>query len=284
MFSLRLLRQKLTKADCEHVDTYYDDTKVTEINNWAFLRMDYHYWKPEYRNMQLGTKYARQTVDQLGAWGSNFLFGLLWRYSFDFTTAIRDSVMSNPAVDTADDGKKVSLAVHSRHVMTWDRGCNLTLEKDSVMNLLDQHRQQSNETLPEKIPCQVTILSDRECTVERLKVWLDWKLNCTAVAVEHQAVDPRFREHGPFSGAGFFQDMLLAGLTVRDGMAGSLEPADGNRWRSSSELIEESIAYYRTMNYFKAGGNPKNLRQMYWTNVEHVGPTYGLINQEALKR
>ena len=71
-----------------------------------------------------------------------------------------------------------------------------------------------------------------------------------------------FKEHGPFSGSGFFQDMLLAGMTVQDAMIGSLEPTDGHRWRSSSELIEEQITYYRDMNNWQRGRNPQSMPEL----------------------
>jgi hypothetical protein len=241
--------------------------------------MDYFYWMEDLRNMQLGTQYARDTVEQLGAWGSPFLFGLLWRHSFDFAPPIRKAVMANPTVQASNHNNQLTVAIHSRHTHPKDTGCDIKQEQDGMRNILRQYRKQRETMLGKvndksKIPCQMTLLSDRTCTIDSMKEWLNHELGCDSVTAQHEAVDATFREHGPFSGDGFFRDMLMAGLTVRDGMIGSLEPADGHRWRSSSELIEESIAYYRTMHYIQSGRDPKDLPEMILSTVTRDIPTF----------
>ena len=275
-------QQKLESS--EFVDIIYNNQLVVDIHPWAFLRMDYHYWMEEFQHMQLGTRYARETVQTLGEWGSQFLFGLLWRYSFDFSVPVRDSVLANPAVRDSDHDEKLTVAMHSRHTYPNDAGCNISQEQDGMREILQQFQSQQALADGQAIPCQVTLLSDRTCTIDSMKEWLDQELGCESVMAQHDTVDAVFSEHGPFSGAGFFQDMMMAGLTVRDGMIGSLEPSDGNRWRSSSELVEEAIAYHRTMHYFKSGHDPKNLPSMFFSTVIRDIPTFGGKPLVPLKR
>ena len=269
----------------------YNNETVVDIHRWAFLRMDYFYWKPELIPVQLGTEYAQQAVRDLGAWGSDALFGLLWRYAFDFSQPIRESVMSHPALQQQqhdNNNPRLSLAIHSRHAIPSDTGCNLTLEQQGILDILQQHQQQqspSTMSLTKKhSPCQVTIVSDRSCTVEQLANWVKNTLGCQAIIMQHQVIKSVVKEHGPFSRAGFFQDMLLAGMTARDGMVGSLEPADGNRWRSSSELVEELIAYYRTMEHYAAGQDPRQLKALYWSTVIRGTRFLELIQQNDLEK
>ncbi|GKY99974.1 hypothetical protein MPSEU_000951000 [Mayamaea pseudoterrestris] len=271
----------------EFVDTYYQNKLVVDIHPWAFLRMDYHYWMPDLVDLQLETSYAREAVAKLGAWGSEFLFGLLWRYSFDYAAPIRNSVERHADFiqETLDDST-LTFAMHSRHIHSSDKGCNTTLERNAVKEILQQHSKSNMSAIAivqgrKPTPCQITLLSDRICTIDRTKEWLEGFLGCKAVTAQHDAVDATFSEHGPFSGAGFFRDMLLAGLTARDGMIGSLETSDGFRWRSSSELIEESIAYYRTMRFFKAGNDPTALRTMYWSTIERGNRIFGRVSDTA---
>ena len=80
----------------------------------------------------------------------------------------------------------------------------------------------------------------------------------TAPAATLTIRDPLIRfgaEHGPSAGSGFFADLLLASLTVRTGIIGVLETSEGNRWRSSSELIEDLVAYARMMEYWQRGND-----------------------------
>jgi hypothetical protein len=251
----------------------YNDKIVVDIHPWAFLRMDYLYMMPHLRDMQLGTQYAKDTVDKLGEWGVPFLFGLLWRHSFDFKEGLRQSIQQHPAIIVPQDSQTtLTIALHSRHTYNRDPGCNITSERTAVIDIMQQAVAQRLNKNSGHVPCQVTLLSDRSCTIDNMKSWLQQKLRCNVVTTEHTIVNATFKEHGPFSGAGFFKDMLLAGLTAKDAMIGSLETDDGNRWRSSSELFEEAIAYKRTMDHWQSGKDPKDLPSMLWSTVVEQEP------------
>ena len=285
------------------MDVYYSRYPLIDIHPWAFLRLDHLIYRRDLRKQQLATKYAHATLDKLSQqWGAPFLFGLLWRSSFDYSTPIRQEILAHPAVRrrrrrqeeyefaqnnntsnnnniatiTTTTTRPFSLAIQSRHIMSKDDGCNITLEQECMRELVKdyQRRRQQQQTINDattttssssfQSPCQVTLLSDRRCTITSLTEWLQDELNCSAVVSQHAisaTVNAVFAEHGPFSGSGFFQDMLLAGQTVNDGMVGSLEPTDGNRWRSSSELVEEAIAYHRTMLHWQQGGSFEQQQQ-----------------------
>ncbi|GKY98014.1 hypothetical protein MPSEU_000759500 [Mayamaea pseudoterrestris] len=264
---------KTSSRYSKFVDTYYKNERVVDIHPWAFLRMDYHYWMPDIIDLQLETAYAKETIQLLGAWGSDVLFGILWRYSFDYASDIRTSVERQAVVHQQAilaDEESLSIAMHSRHTTPSDKGCDVSLEQAGFRDILRQHRHRNDLSIREqgRVPsvCQVTLLSDRTCTIDNMRDWLE-HMGCKAVTVDHEVNVGTRTEHGPFSGAGFFKDMLLAGLTVQNGMIGSLETWDGDRWRSSSELVEESVAYIRAMRYYKAGKDPKDLPKLYWATV-----------------
>jgi hypothetical protein len=266
------------------LDVHYRRYPVIDIHPWAFLRLDYLIEQPLQRHQQLGTVYAHATLAQLAKWGSAFLFGLLWRYSFDYAPAIRQFILQQSAVQQqtaselnittskSDRRKVLRIGVHSRHTYFKDDGCNIQHEQKCMRKLLQKYRVDTNTSVTTKVPCQVTLASDRTCTILTLKRWLHDELNCTAIVTQHNSTTRAvFSEHGPFSGSGFFQDMLLAAITVKDAMVGSLEPLDGHRWRSSSELIEEAIAYHRDMVHWQAGRNPMAMPDLVECTIKRGG-------------
>jgi hypothetical protein len=272
------------------MDVYYRKYPLIAIHPWAFLRLDHLVYRQELRWEQLGTVYAHATLQQLTQWGGPaFLFGLLWRSVLDYATPIRQQAMQHPAVKAMAKARRTgvrttqhiplssdssrssptekppifSVALHSRHILSSDDGCNITMEQECLRNVLAEQQQSSQANLSSTNPCQVTLLSDRECTIANLTTWLQNELGCQAVTTQHSAsVDVVFQEHGPYSGSGFFQDMLLASLTASSAMIGSLEPTDGQRWRSSSELVEEAMEYYRHMRNWQLGQTPDNVPEL----------------------
>ncbi|GKY98016.1 hypothetical protein MPSEU_000759700 [Mayamaea pseudoterrestris] len=262
------------------VDVSYRHYPVLDIHPWSFLRLDHLIYDEDLRQKQLATPYGRATLKELARWGPSFLFGLSWRHSFDYSPRIRERVKQHAAVAktiVTQNGTNVTrrsphvltIGIHSRHTRSDDDGCNVRLEQDCMRQLLNEYRAQTNAPNGTKVPCQVTLASDRTCTIDKMSNWLSSEtLGCAVVVTERSKNTPDssmhavFNEHGPFSGSGFFQDMLLAGMTVRDAMIGSLEPTDGHRWRSSSELMEEAITYQRDMAYWQAGMNPERMPEL----------------------
>jgi hypothetical protein len=94
-------------------------------------------------------------------------------------------------------------------------------------------------------------MSDRKLTVELLSDWL-WKRNCTPVTAAKDSGHSLSKEHGPWSGVGFVQDLALASA-ARHAVLG--DPA-----RSSFALVNELIEYDRRIEAWRKGRqNPADL-------------------------
>ena len=171
-----------------------------------------------HRDSLLGSQEARNRAEALYSHGADYLYGLLFRESFEF------QVQAPPQVI---DPTSFSVAIHSRHKRDNDNGSNIQSEIRCLESVLRAKGDQQR--------CQVVVLSDRIATIRRLKRWLTDR-GCEALTADHDEGTSFKTEHGPFAGAGFFQDLALASQ-VRDGFVG------GDR--SSSDLVVELIAHDR---------------------------------------
>ncbi|GKY95494.1 hypothetical protein MPSEU_000511100 [Mayamaea pseudoterrestris] len=221
-------------------------------------------------------------TQQLYAWGVPFFNGMVLRSCYDFAPTVKRVVRAtlvkhdllrydSEASHGSLTDSTFSIVLHSRHVDHNNAGCLVEREQACLEAMLLQQRSRMHVSTA-TVPCSVTILSDRLCTINNLKVWLkhgrgSGSPTCRVIVAEHEGsalvsntsskhskafYDSILSEHGPFSDADFFVDLLLASLTARHGMIGELEPRDGNRWRTSSELVEDLVAYSRMMEYWQA--------------------------------
>jgi len=242
--------------------------------------------RPEYRDRKLQTEWGRHAAQQLFSLGEEFLYGLLFRYCFDFSKSIRGSVAlsgepGRATTRTTSAVRPYSVALHSRHNESGDLGCNVENEKQCLQQVLSNNLQQQNRG------CEVALLSDRDCTIKNLRTWLEQEdqRHCKVHVAQHDVGTGTFSEHGPFAGkhalltrekemlnwhrgccissqknssnvqfyhcigAGFFQDLLLASRVARDAVVGSLEDPSryGDAWRSSSNMLLEFVDYERKM-------------------------------------
>jgi hypothetical protein len=180
----------------------------------------------------LGTSHARDCADNLYAYGTDFLFGMLHRSAFDFSNPIRAS--SNVALDTID---AVSVAVHSRHIRKEVDGCVISKEVKCIQSII---------RIADGGDVNFRLMSDRECTISRLTDWLgQW--NFAVAVAQHDKHNDYIAEHGPFAGIGFYQDLALAS-TARSAIVAMR--------RSSSDLIRELVIFNRKMDAWSAGEDP----------------------------
>ena len=191
--------------------------------------------KRENREYLLHTYSARKTSDRLVEEGVEFLYGMLFRHTFQ----INDEIVNN----STDASTPFSIALHSRHSNDSKDGFNIEHEIQCLKLML------KNATT---LPCQVYLLSDRPQTLIRLRKWLHENYpNCTAHVADH-SVDRSWRaEHGPWAGQGYFQDLALA-IRARDGFIGTVRSNTGG-YRSSSDLVLELIEYDRRMEAYRDG-------------------------------
>jgi hypothetical protein len=185
------------------------------------------------RETLLQTAAARARAADLYALGADFLYGLLFRQTF----RLRDDNYNDTTRTRAIPPDAFTLAVHSRHVRAGDPGKRIQDETACLEKLLRGRRAGQ--------PCVVFVMADRQATRQRLQAWLAHTQDCQVAMTQHTSgtKSSSFRkEHGPFAGAAFFQDLRLASR-ARDGVVG------GDR--SSTDLLREWIAYERVM---EAGG------------------------------
>ena len=184
---------------------------------------------------QLPTEFL-ETANSLYSEGKGFLFGMLYYSIFSLQTPVEKTVFANEYYDN-QTSKVFSIALHSRHTVGDDDGSYIVDEVKCLKKFLP-HVGDAN--------CEVHIMSDRNKTVDLLIQWV-LKHNCSAVIANHNEM-PRVRdiaEHGPWSGSGYLVDLEVTGA-ARSGFI-------GDRCRSSSILIANSMEYKRRMIALKKG-------------------------------
>jgi len=157
------------------------------------------------------TVYARRTADDLLDLGIPFLYGMTFRYLFDFSDRVLSSV---PRAEVSLPGKTpqptgaFTVAVHSRHTDRDDDGCNVTRELQCVERLLPpRHRAQSpsdDAAAPATASsCKLWVMADRECTLESMRRSLEGR--CDVQVAPHDVMNDNEEEHGPFAGKRFWR-------------------------------------------------------------------------------
>jgi hypothetical protein len=216
--------EKLYGADDEK--KYPHQIAVFSQNRFKFRLLEFE----SVRNDMLGTSRARECAKSLYALGTDFLFGMLHRSAFDFSKPIRASA------GTLDNKNAVSVAVHSRHIYDKVDGCNIARETSCIQKIIRHSRGRK---------VNVGLMSDRECTISRLTTWLH-KRNISVAVAKHDAHNGPRAEHGPFAGAGYYQDLALAS-TARSAIVAMK--------RSSSDLMLELVVFHRKMDAWIAGND-----------------------------
>jgi hypothetical protein len=187
-------------------------------------------------------------IDMLFRYGMDFLYGMLFRHAFSLTDELLASVETMGG--TILDPTAYSVAVHTRHVSAEDQGTDVARETACLSEVLSKRgsKQQS---------CQVLIMSDRERSNDALMEYAT-AAGCQGITVLHnvKVTNNTFqKEHGPFEGAGYFQDMAIV-TQARHGFVTTT--------RSSSGLLQNLMVYDRTMEnvagyLLKAGARGQNL-------------------------
>ena len=176
-------------------------------------------------------------VQKLFRYGMYFVYGMLFDCSFTLTD---DLVQTVQQVRKRVDPEAYSVVVHSRHISPEDDGSDIADEISGV----DHFFFANNQTLQQK--CFLLIMSDRSATTSALYEYAQQR-GCEGVALHSpptlQQQQRRRRlilsqedEHGPFAGAGYYQDLALVSSSGRIyGIVGSD--------RSSTALAVERIVY-----------------------------------------
>lgn len=147
------------------------------------------------RNSLLYTAQSREITEKLHSLGADFLYGMLYHHSFQ----LREQFCLQPATRRIDPSV-FSVAIHSRHINEKADGCTIDGEIECLTTLLEgvepgQH-------------VWATVMADRQCTIEKVKNWLESR-NIEVEIANHNAGKSYHKEHGPFAGVGYFQDLEL---------------------------------------------------------------------------
>ena len=206
----------------------------------VFPYCHFKYWQLRDQQLQkslLLTDGARERAKKLYSYGADFLFGMLHRYTFAFSSAILASI---PVSAVHDNSQLFTIGLHSRHRYMGLDGCNIDRETACLDKILSG-REDRNATV------RVSIMSDRPCTVTRLSSWLQER-NCSVLTAEHPEPSPDYiREHGPNAGIGFFQDLALVSNSRSAIVAMT---------RTSSDLLRELMVFQRMMEEWEMGDDP----------------------------
>jgi hypothetical protein len=180
-------------------------------------------------------------VEKLFGQGLDFLYGMLFRYSFTLTEEFMQTVKTTGGVF---DPAAFSVGVHSRHAQEWDDGSDISKQTACLDRVFEADTFNDPTTIR---PCQILIMSDRQATNQALVAYAQQR-QCDGITVTHQqqhAVSETFvlvntssksvrAEHGPFEGAGFYKDMALVSK-ARHGFVATT--------RSSSALVQHVMVY-----------------------------------------
>jgi hypothetical protein len=234
-------------------------------------------WSWSWRNSNNVIQVEQERIiRRLYSRGLVFLYGMLFQACFTIavnTTATTAGRPHNSATRPTD----TSIALHSRHTVAADDGSYVEDEIACLQKLLLPTAKASFT------PCWVYLMSDRPKTLELLSAWLLAR-NCTPVVTstsintstinKDTTLQPHastfetttfhkhnnnnnnnqhassssilLDEHGPRSGAGFLEDLIMASA-ARTGFIGVEARQQGLPARSSTALVLEKIEYDRTV-------------------------------------
>jgi hypothetical protein len=166
-----------------------------------------------------------------------FLYGMLFLNLFQLQQQTGLNVSAPPSSyphSKASVSKQntYSIGLHSRHIVEEDDGSFINQEQDCLVKLLKTNSQNNTER-----PCHVYLMSDRPKTIELLTNWLTHQQNCSVVTATHDTGEGPRKEHGPWAGVGFLEDLLVTSQ-AQDSIVGDLH-------RSSTALLIELATYRR---------------------------------------
>ena len=195
------------------------------------------------RNTLLHTVWGREIAQKLHSLGVDFLYGMIYRQSFQ----LRESFLGSYSQASTKGTFSHSFVLHSRHISENRTGCAIAQEVSCLEQLL--------KDADEGQQVWAAVMSDRECTIGMVRSWLE-KRNVTIQTAEHRSGESYRKEHGPFAGVGYYQDVEFASQA----RSGFIATAQGQGLRSSSNLVLEVIEYEKHMDAWKAEQDLKEVQ------------------------
>jgi hypothetical protein len=216
-------------SEQQHKTVIYPQIADLQWNRTDILRRtwsDHPIQRKDYRDyIDALPEIVKITTAKLFNENVDFLYGMLYRECF--------TLVHSGKQDYSDD--VFSLALHSRHTVAADDGSYIDDELECLDQLLSSHK-----------TCRVHLMSDRTRTIELLSGWLQER-NCTVVTAARDAGVSLSKEHGPWAGIGFLQDLEMA--------AAARHGAIGDPHRSSFALLVKLIEYDRKIEAWNNGND-----------------------------
>jgi hypothetical protein len=229
-------------------DVLAHDKSITRIA-WS----DHPLKTTEFRNyINLLPSWNQNISAALYAEGVEFLYGMLYSQLFELQRPTASNTIgnsqNNPVLDDTKNETTFSLALHSRHTVGADDGSLVPHEQKCLEQLLEDHTGKDGGG-----SCRVHLMSDRPQTISILTHWLttQQERNCSVVTAKHDSGDGPVKEHGPWAGAGYLEDLDVT-ARARHGIVG--DPR-----RSSTALLIDLMDYRRKINIWQNGGGEASL-------------------------
>lgn len=191
------------------------------------------------RDTMLTTSWSRGKSSELYHLGANFLYGMLFRYSFDFAHMAKKGIAE---YHQKPDASSFTVALHSRHQFKEYMGCN-TRREIACINSVTANVSGS---------IHFYIMADRNCTLQNLRSYLLSRNDRVNVPLHDQGSSFK-DEHGPYAGVGFFQDLALSSQ-AKSAFIGTK--------RSSSDLLLELIDFNRKLEWWKSGKQVQDIPEI----------------------
>lgn len=183
-----------------------------------------------------------ERVYKLKSNGVYFLYGMLFEVLF----TIQESLLPDPQ-QISDPTTHDTYFLHSRHPGGHLDGTYTWPELKCLHKFLD-HRTNGTTNIANanNKPCTFYLMSDRQISIDLLSTAIGNFSSCNVQTATNRQMGTSFsKEHGPFAGAGYWQDWALA-IEARTGF---IAYHQGKRTyvRTSTALIREVVEFRRVL-------------------------------------
>lgn len=276
-YDVHTIRQRLDRGENLGIDQSQDIVVHTtplwglasHFDVWQGLLKLNDTYVSRYLAQAYGSDYNSTTAALLSEQGTAFMYGFLFLELFQLAPALLESTRDQVLIhnDVLGDPNAFSVAIHSRHVEPQDDGSDVTEQTHCIdMALLAAKEKHASR-------CKIYLAADRPATLRGVQEYIQRNTTCEMIVARHeQQVVPEqtsgdAAEHGPFAGAGMFQDLVVTSLQAQDYMIGHT--------RSSSALFAILVEYQRRVRYFRTTS---------WVDILRRKPRYLLYNDSSFVR
>ena len=211
--------------------------------------------KPYQKYLQALPESFQSRAADLYRLGKSFLFGMLYTRLFELqrdpNTHVEFPTDTGVTQTDQDSTANVyySIGLHSRHTVAADDGSWVPHEIKCLEHLLSVFEARFRWTRS----CHIYLMSDRPKTIATLTEWSRNK-NCSVITANHHVGGDCIKEHGPWAGAGYLEDL--------DVVAHATHALVGDPRRSSTSLLLDVMEYRKYLARDEDIGQRRTERKM----------------------